>query len=67
MRLRAMARDGRPVVTQVNVGLKAGDALARDPGALQTPDQFLALALKHRARDHFKDAGKVGGCHIRLS
>jgi hypothetical protein len=55
------------MVAEINIGFEAGDALARNPRALQTSDQFLALARKHRTRDDFEDAGKIGGCHICLS
>jgi hypothetical protein len=32
------------------------DPFARNPGAPQAADQFLALARKHRAADHFDPA-----------
>jgi len=45
------------VVTEVDVGLVAGDALASDAGALEAADELFGFAGEHGAGDDFNTAG----------
>jgi len=56
--LGAVRGDGSAVVAEVDVGLKAGDALASDARALETANQLFRLAGEHRAGNHFNAAGR---------
>ncbi len=51
MGLLGVAGDSGAVVAEVDVGLVAGDALFRDPGALEAADELLGLAGEHGAGD----------------
>ena len=57
MRLRAVRRDGGAVVAEVDIRLKAGDALAGDACTLEAADELFGLAGEHGAGNDFEDAG----------
>lgn len=62
MGLGAMAGDCRAMVAKIDVGLKAGDALAGDTRSLESADQFLGFSGKHGACDDL-DAAWCGSGH----
>jgi hypothetical protein len=55
-----VADDVRDVVAVVDARLHDQDALARDLGAAQAPDQLLALAAEHRPADDLEPAAAAG-------
>ena len=57
MGLGAVAGDGGAVVTEVDVGFEAGDALAGDAGSFEAADELFGFAGEHGAGDDFDAAG----------
>ena len=70
MGLRGVAGDGGTVVAEIDVGFKAGDALAGDAGALQAADELFGFAGEHGAGDDFEAAGSgfdhENGCQLSV-
>src|ERR1700760_3956404 len=69
--VRAMAGDRGAMVAEIDVGLVAGDALARDAGALQAADEFFGFAGDPGSYDGFDSAwdgrGHCAEAFVRVS